>query len=148
MKKIAPALAWLVSGIVFGAGLSLSGMINPRKVLDFLDVAGAWDPTLLLVMGAAVLTPMIAFRFVLRRDNPLLEDQFHLPTRRDLDKSLIGGAALFGIGWGVAGYCPGPAIAAFSVDLREPAIFGLAMIAGMYLRDVVPAHRKGIAGAG
>jgi len=135
VKKIAPGLAWLASGVVFGAGLSLSGMISPRKVLAFLDVAGRWDPTLLLVMAAAVLTPMIAFRFVLRRDNPLLASKFHLPTRRDLDISLVGGAALFGVGWGVAGYCPGPAIAAFSVDLREPAIFGLAMVVGMFIGD-------------
>ncbi len=141
MNRAATAAAWAISGVVFGAGLSLSGMINPRKVLAFLDVTGAWDPTLVLVMVAAVATPMILFRVVLRRETPFLDSRFYLPTRRDLDARLIGGAALFGVGWGIAGYCPGPAIAAFSVDLREPAIFCAAMIAGMYLSDLVPQWR-------
>lgn len=135
--KIRHALVWLASGVVFGAGLSLSGMINPRKVLAFLDVAGQWDPTLLLVMGSAVGVTLVAFRFVLRRAEPLL-GSFDLPTRRDVDLPLLLGASLFGAGWGLAGYCPGPALAAFTVDLREPAIFGTAMAAGMYLRRLLP----------
>ena len=128
---------WLASGVVFGAGLSLSGMINPRKVLAFLDVTGDWDPTLLLVMGGAVAVTLIAFRLVLKRDRPLL-GSFDLPTRRDIDASLVIGASLFGIGWGLAGYCPGPALTAFTVDLREPAIFCAAMVAGMYARRLIP----------
>lgn len=143
MNRVGPGSAWLLSGVIFGAGLSLSGMINPRKVLAFLDVTGAWDPTLLLVMIAAVVTPMVLFRVVLRRDNPLFDTRFHIPTRRDIDGPLLIGSALFGIGWGIAGYCPGPAIAAFSVDLREPAIFGLAMAAGMYLRGFVQRLQRG-----
>ena len=135
--KVRHALVWLASGVVFGAGLSLSGMINPRKVLAFLDVAGQWDPTLLLVMGSAVAVTLIAFRLVLRREEPLL-GSFDLPTRKDVDLPLVFGAALFGAGWGLAGYCPGPALAAFTVDLREPAIFGIAMAAGMYLRRLLP----------
>ncbi|MBT8131356.1 MAG: YeeE/YedE family protein [Gammaproteobacteria bacterium] len=133
---MAPALAWLLSGLLFGAGLSLSGMINPRKVLAFLDVTGNWDPTLLLVMGGAVATTALLFRLVLRRPAPVLAQEFYLPTRTDLDVSLIVGSAMFGAGWGLAGYCPGPALAAFSVDFREPVIFCAAMIAGMFLRDL------------
>ena len=131
------ALVWLASGVVFGAGLSLSGMINPRKVLAFLDVAGEWDPTLLLVMGSAVGVTLIAFRFVLRQTEPML-GSFDLPSRKDIDLPLVAGAALFGAGWGLAGYCPGPALAAFTVDLREPAIFAIAMAGGMYLRRLLP----------
>ncbi len=130
-------LVWFASGLVFGAGLSLSGMINPRKVLAFLDVTGQWDPTLLLVMGGAVAVTLLGFRFVLRRTGPLL-GSFDLPTRKDIDIPLLLGAALFGSGWGLAGYCPGPALAAFTVDLREPAIFCIAMAAGMYLRRLLP----------
>ena len=135
--KLRLALVWLASGVVFGAGLSLSGMINPRKVLAFLDVTGQWDPTLLLVMGGAVAVTLIGFRFVLRRPQPL-PGTFELPTRKDIDAPLVFGAALFGAGWGLAGYCPGPAIAAFTVDLREPLIFCAAMVAGMYARRAIP----------
>lgn len=131
------ASVWLASGIVFGAGLSLSGMINPRKVLAFLDVAGQWDPTLLLVMSGAVAVTLISFHFVLKRERPLL-GQFDLPTRRDIDTPLVVGASLFGLGWGLVGYCPGPVITAFTVDWREPTIFCLTMVAGIYLRRLIP----------
>lgn len=128
-----PAAVWLLSGLVFGIGLSWSGMINPRKVLAFLDVTGAWDPTLLLVMVSAVTVTLVTFRLVLRRPNPWV-GQFALPTRREIDWPLAAGAAIFGLGWGMAGYCPGPAIAAFAVDWREPSIFVTAMAAGMLLQ--------------
>ena len=104
-------LVSLVAGVVFGLGLAVAEMTNPLKVLDFLDLAGNWDPSLAFVMGGAVLVTLVAFRFVLRRPVPLYGDRFHLPTLTQLDRKLLGGAALFGIGWGLCGVCPGPAIA-------------------------------------
>ena len=109
MKK---NIAALIAGLLFGLGLAISQMTNPAKVLNFLDITGTWDPTLAFVMGGAVLVTLISFRFILKQDRPLFEGQFHLPTRSDIDGRLLGGAALFGIGWGLAGYCPGPGIAA------------------------------------
>ncbi len=123
-------LAAFASGGVFGLGLAISQMINPQKVQAFLDVAGQWDPSLALVMGAALCVTLVAFRFVLRAPRPLLEPDFHLPTRRDIEPKLLTGAAVFGVGWGLAGYCPGPAIAALPLGSAEPLIFIVAMIAG------------------
>jgi hypothetical protein len=102
-------LAALACGLVFGAGLALSGMTNPAKVLAFLDVAGAWDATLAFVMGGALAVNAAAYAATRRRASPLFADAFALPTRRDLDARLLGGAALFGVGWGLVGLCPGPA---------------------------------------
>ncbi len=127
-----PLLAALLSGLLFGAGLAVSGMVNPAKVLNFLDLAGSFDATLLFVLGGAVVTTFIGYRLVLRQDRPLFAARFQLPTRTDIDARLIAGAAIFGIGWGLAGFCPGPAIAAV-VSLRpEPFIFLIAMAAGMF----------------
>ncbi len=120
----------LLSGGLFGFGLGLSQMIDRDRVLAFLDVAGAWDPTLLFVLGGAVGVTVIAFRFVLRRSRPLFADQFVLPSKREPDLPLIMGAALFGIGWGIAGYCPGPAITALVLGSWNPVLFLLAMIVG------------------
>ncbi len=127
-------LAALAAGLLFGLGLAISQMINPQKVLNFLDVSGRWDPSLVFVMAAGVAVTLIAFRFVLRADAPLFHPQFHLPTRTDIDGSLVGGAALFGIGWGLAGYCPGPAIAALALGRLEPVIFIVALLIGSELR--------------
>ncbi|TVR84575.1 MAG: YeeE/YedE family protein [Rhodospirillales bacterium] len=124
-------LAGLAAGLLFGAGLSVSAMINPAKVLNFLDIAGTWDPSLLLVMAGAVAVTFAGYRLVLRRDRPLLETSFAVPTRRDLDPALIGGAALFGIGWGLGGYCPGPAISGLAYGAAETLAFVGAMVAGM-----------------
>ena len=123
----------LISGTLFGAGLALGGMTNPARVRGFLDILGAWDPTLAFVMGGAVIVMAIAWRFVPRMAAPLLDEHFHLPTRSDLTPRLIGGAALFGIGWGVAGLCPGPGIAALVIEPASAAIFVAAMLAGMAL---------------
>lgn len=123
----------LISGTLFGAGLALGGMTNPARVRGFLDIFGAWDPTLAFVMGGAVIVMAIAWRFVPRMAAPLLDERFHLPTRSDLTPRLIGGAALFGIGWGVAGLCPGPGIAALVIEPASAAIFVAAMFAGMAL---------------
>ncbi|MBF2083104.1 YeeE/YedE family protein [Thermoleptolyngbya sp. C42_A2020_037] len=123
-------LAALISGILFGFGLGLSQMIDRDRVLGFLDVAGAWDPTLLFVLGGAVGVTVIAFRFVLKRSRPLFADKFYLPTKRELDSPLVVGAAIFGIGWGISGYCPGPAIAALVLGVWNPVLFLMGMIVG------------------
>ena len=123
----------LIAGIIFGIGLGLAQMTDRQRVLGFLDLAGTWDPTLLFVLGGAVAVTIIAFRFVLRRQAPLLASEFHLPTRTDIDWRLITGAALFGIGWGIAGYCPGPGIAALPIGDSNSLIFLASMITGMIL---------------
>ncbi|NVD45373.1 DUF6691 family protein [Qipengyuania atrilutea] len=130
-------LAALISGTLFGAGLAIGGMTDPVRVRGFLDVFGAWDPTLAFVMGAALLVMAIAWRFVPRIGTPLLAENFHLPQKSDLTRKLIGGAALFGIGWGVAGLCPGPGIAALVIDFNAAAIFAASMIAGMAIVRLV-----------
>lgn len=125
------ALTALLSGTLFGAGLALGGMTDPARVRGFLDIFGDWDPTLAFVMGGAVIVMAIAWRLVPGMIEPVLADQFHLPTRSDLTPSLIGGAALFGIGWGIAGLCPGPGIAALVIAPGSAAIFVVAMLVGM-----------------
>ncbi|AMW29530.1 DUF6691 family protein [Arthrospira platensis] len=120
----------LVSGILFGLGLGLSQMMDRDRVLGFLDVVGVWDPTLIFVLGGAVGVTAIAFRFVLRLPHPLFSNKFYLPTRQDIDPTLIMGAAIFGIGWGIGGYCPGPAITALVLGILNPVLFIIAMIAG------------------
>ena len=120
----------LLAGLLFGFGLSLSQMIDRDRVLGFLDIAGVWDPTLLFVLLGAVAVTVITFRFVLRRPQPIFADQFHLPTKKDIDIPLIIGSAIFGIGWGIAGYCPGPGITALVLGIWNPVLFMVSMIAG------------------
>lgn len=122
----------LISGIVFGVGLGLSQMIDRQRVLGFLDLAGIWDPTLLFVLVGAVAFTVVAFRFVLRRKVPLLGDKFYVPSRSDIDIKLVLGAAMFGVGWGLSGYCPGPGIAALALGSWNPVLFVLALVAGMF----------------
>jgi uncharacterized protein len=126
-------LTALVSGTLFGLGLAVSGMMNPAKVIGFLDVAGAWDPTLAFVMGGALLVTIPAFRLILGRPRPVLADGFSLPTSSSVDRRLIGGSALFGVGWGLSGFCPGPAVAALVTGLAPVFAFVAAMVAGMVL---------------
>jgi uncharacterized membrane protein YedE/YeeE len=128
-----PVFTALLAGVLMGLGLAVSGMINPAKVLNFLDIFGDWDPTLVIVMASALLTTMVGYRVVLRRETPLFAASYSLPTRRDIDLRLIAGAALFGIGWGLAGFCPGPAIAALSSLRAEPFLFVAAMAVGMVI---------------
>ncbi len=128
-----PAIVALLAGVLMGLGLAVSGMINPAKVLNFLDLAGEWDPTLVLVMASALLTTMAGYRLVLRREKPLFAASYSLPGRRDIDARLVAGAALFGIGWGLAGFCPGPAIAALTSLRAEPFLFVVAMTVGMVI---------------
>jgi uncharacterized membrane protein YedE/YeeE len=124
-------LAALLCGTLFGAGLAAAGMTDPAKVLAFLDLLGDWDPTLMFVMAAAVGIAMLAFRWILRRPAPLFDETFHLPLRNELDARLIVGAMLFGIGWGLYGYCPGPALGALAYGQPEPFMFVAAMLAGI-----------------
>jgi uncharacterized membrane protein YedE/YeeE len=121
----------LFAGTLFGLGLSISGMVNPAKVIGFLDFAGDWDPTLAFVFGGALLVAIPAFRLVLRRPQPVLADAFDLPTKKDVDGRLLGGAALFGIGWGLAGFCPGPVVTALASGLLPVFAFVAAMVVGM-----------------
>lgn len=125
-----------IAGALFGFGLVLSQMINPRRVQGFLDLAD-WDPTLLLVILSAVSTTTIGYRLVLRRHRPLLDTEFHLPSASRLDWRLLAGAGLFGIGWGLAGYCPGPALAGAAAGFTEPLVVFLALLAGSALFDLV-----------
>lgn len=126
-------LSALASGLLFGAGLAVSGMIDPERVLGFLDVAGAWDPTLAFVMAGGLAVTTVGYRLALRRAKPLCEPAFQVPTRRDIDGRLIGGAVLFGAGWGLVGLCPGPALAGLGLGLWSIWVFVAAMIAGMLL---------------
>ncbi len=131
-----PNLMALFSGILFGLGLALSHMIEPNKVLNFLDVAGHWDPSLLFVMIGALSVAMIAFRFILKRPAPVWSASFQLPHKTSLDVKLIAGAAIFGVGWGMSGYCPGPSVTGLSLFSPESVI----MIVTLYLGFFV-AHR-------
>ena len=124
-------LSALLCGVIFGAGLGLGGMTNPAKVLAFLDVAGAWDPTLAFVMGGALAVNAAGYAAIRRRARPLFAQTFALPTRADLDAPLLGGAALFGVGWGVVGLCPGPALASLARGEAPVWLFVAAMAAGM-----------------
>jgi uncharacterized protein len=131
------ALVALVSGTIFGAGLALGGMTNPARVRGFLDLFGDWDPTLAFVMGGAVVVMAIAWIVQKSMRRPLFAEAFALPNRSDLTPRLIGGSALFGIGWGIAGLCPGPGFAALAIDAPSAAIFIAAMLAGMLLVRLV-----------
>ena len=132
MKKQFIAAA-AVSGALFGIGLAMSGMTDANRVLGFLDVFGKFDPALILVLGGAVLTTLVLFRWVLSSSAPLFAHDFQLSTLKKLDSKLLIGAALFGVGWGVAGYCPGPALAGLGVGSTEALWFVPAMLAGMLL---------------
>jgi uncharacterized membrane protein YedE/YeeE len=121
----------LLAGALFGLGLAVSGMTDPLRVLGFLDLFGQFDPTLLFVLGGSVATTALAFRFVLRRAQPVFAERFHVSDLRTIDRPLLLGAAIFGIGWGLAGYCPGPALAGLGVLSREALWFVPAMVAGM-----------------
>jgi uncharacterized membrane protein YedE/YeeE len=121
----------LFAGTLFGLGLAISGMVNPQKVIGFLDFAGDWDPTLAFVFAGALLVAIPAFRLILRRPHPVLAEDFDLPTKKVVDGRLLGGAALFGVGWGLAGLCPGPAVTALASGLLPVFAFVAAMVVGM-----------------
>ncbi|MGE0668037.1 MAG: DUF6691 family protein [Sphingomonadales bacterium] len=123
-------LSALLCGLLFGVGLAVSGMVNPAKVLGFLDITGRWDPSLIFVMAGGVVVFAIGFRLATRRAGPLFAAKFEIPTRRDIDSKLVAGAALFGIGWGLAGFCPGPALTGLAFGMTEVYVFVAAMVAG------------------
>ena len=125
------SIANLLAGLIFGLGLLISGMANPAKVQNFLDLAGTFDPSLIFVVAGAVMVTFAGYRLVLRRPRPVLAERFYLPTAKDIDARLIGGAALFGIGWGLSGFCPGPAIVSLPLLATGTLIFVPAMLAGI-----------------
>jgi uncharacterized membrane protein YedE/YeeE len=122
-----------LAGVLFAVGLGISGMTDPMRVTGFLDVTGAWNPSLALVMGAALAVHFVPVRLLLRRGRPWLDTKLHLPTFHDVDVRLVGGAALFGIGWGLVGYCPGPAVVSAAAGLGQAVAFTGAMLGGMWL---------------
>lgn len=130
-----------IAGILFGAGLAISGMTNPDKVLNFLDVTGAWDPSLALVMGAALAVAVPGFAWLRRRGCTLDAQPLPAPPGRNIDARLLGGSALFGIGWGLAGYCPGPASANLAHGTTEAVVFVAAMLAGSRLARLAARGR-------
>lgn len=129
-------LSAFVAGLIFGLGLILSGMTDPSKVIAFLDLAGMWDPSLAFVMGGAIVVASIGFYFASRRSRAVLGDLMRLPTATRIDRRLVLGSLAFGVGWGLAGYCPGPALASLLSGRSEPLIFVIAMLAGMALYEV------------
>lgn len=131
----------LALGLLFGVGLVISGMSNPAKVLNFLDLFGAWDPSLAFVMGGAVLVSFLGFRLVLTRSQPILGDRFHLPTKSDIDTRIVVGPAIFGIGWGLGGFCPGPALTAPGLGAAGTLAFIPAMILSMWAARLVAEGR-------
>jgi len=123
----------LASGLLFGLGLAISEMVNPAKVLGFLDVAGNWDPSLIFVLGGGLAVTVLTFRPILKMSHPILDGEFRVPTRTDIDRRLLTGAAIFGVGWGLVGYCPGPAIASLAYGRTESFVFLIALFAGLYV---------------
>ena len=129
------ALSALIAGLIFGLGLTISGMINPAKIIAFLDVAGGWDPSLLVVMASALAVSFAGYRVALAREKPLFEQRFQLPGKTAIDRPLLVGSALFGAGWGLSGLCPGPAITAAALGDHEIYVFLAALLGGMLLKD-------------
>ncbi len=125
-------LSTYLIGLLFGVGISISGMANPAKVLNFFDVAGTWDPSLIFVMGGALIVAFLGYRIVLRRPAPIIDAKFHLPDNPRIDARLLGGSALFGVGWGIAGFCPGGALPALGTGRIEVFAFVAALIAGIF----------------
>lgn len=124
-------LAAFLAGSLFGLGIVISGMANPAKVVNFFDISGQWDPSLAFVMGSALMITFVGYRLIFARGKPLLDSRLELPTRTDLDKRLILGSATFGVGWGIAGFCPGAAIPTLSTGLHEVFIFTAALVTGI-----------------
>ncbi len=130
-------LATYFIGLTFGVGISISGMANPAKVLNFFDIAGTWDPSLIFVMGGALITTFIGYKLVFGRNAPVFDGTFHVPTNRTLDAKLIGGSAVFGIGWGISGFCPGGALPALGTGRWEVFVFTFAMLGGIFLARMI-----------
>jgi len=140
--RLATTAAALVSGLIFGLGLIVSGMANPQKVLDFLDLAGAWDPSLALVMLGAIAVGLVGFTLARRRSSSLLGEPMRLPTTRRIDRRLVLGGLAFGVGWGLAGFCPGPALVAVGAGEGKALLFVAAMLAGMGVFEWIEGRVK------
>ncbi len=134
MKRL---LLALFCGFIFGLGLSLSQMINPEKVIAFLDVTGNWDPSLAFVMAGALAVTLISFRRIPLRASPILDTEFKLPVKNQIDRDLIGGAAIFGLGWGMIGYCPGPVVAALGIGLSDAVIVMVSLLLGFFVHKIL-----------
>jgi uncharacterized protein len=134
------AVSVLISGLLFGAGVTISGMVNPMKVLNFLDLFGAFDPTLIFVMGAGLGVTAVGYHFIFRHAKPLFDDVFMLPESNIIDAKLLGGAALFGVGWGLTGLCPAPAVAGLVFFQSESVIFVVALSIGMIATKMFTAR--------
>jgi uncharacterized membrane protein YedE/YeeE len=132
-ERIMQIITALATGLLFGIGLIVSGMTDPSKVIGFLDLLGRWDPSLAFVMGGAIAVGLVAFSFARKRDKSLLGDAIRLPTATHIDRRLVLGGLAFGAGWGLAGFCPGPALASLAVGGAKPLIFSAAMLAGMVI---------------
>jgi len=127
----------LISGLMFGFGLILSGMANPAKVIGFLDIAGSWDPSLAFVMGGAIAIGFFAFKYAETRDTTLLGEELNLPRNNTVDKRLIGGSLVFGAGWGLGGFCPGPGLVSLGMGYSGGIIFALSMVVGMLAFELI-----------
>lgn len=136
-------LAAAASGALFAVGLGISGMTKPSKVVGFLDVAGAWDLSLAFVMAGAIAVHLVAHRLITRRPSPLFDVRFHLPTRKDIDARLVAGAVIFGIGWGLGGFCPGPALVSAAAGGLAAIVFVLGMTAGAMLEHALARRAAG-----
>lgn len=136
------AIAALAVGFVFAIGLGISGMTQPAKVVGFLDLFGSWDPSLIFVMVGAILVHFATYKIIRKRNSPLLSMQWHVPTKRDVTPALVVGSLLFGVGWGLGGFCPGPAMTSLASFESRPAIFVVSMLVGMYLFKLVDSKLK------
>ncbi|MFQ3231405.1 MAG: putative membrane protein YedE/YeeE [Reinekea sp.] len=137
MKNTQRLLVALISGILFGFGLSVAQMIDPAKVINFLNIFGAWDPSLAFVMGAGLLVNLIATPLILKRSKPILAEMFRVPAKSDIDAKIIGGGVIFGIGWGLAGYCPGPMLASLSFATGDILIVVASYVVGTFLTKYI-----------
>lgn len=136
------------TGILFGLGLAVSHMVNPNKVLGFLDFTGAWDPSLLIVMAVAVVVTFIAYQFTRGQAKPLFAELFHITNKKEiLDARLLGGSAVFGAGWGIVGFCPGPGISSLAYFAPQSAVFVVAMVVGSAAAGMIPASRIPVVGS-
>lgn len=141
MKK--SDVAALLAGVVFAIGLAVSGMTRPDKIIGFLDVTGAWDASLAFVMVGAIGVHFFALRLITKRPAPLFDDRFHLPTRKDIDGRLVAGAALFGVGWGLGGFCPGPGIVAAGSGSLTAVVFVVGMTVGIFVENAILRRGRG-----
>jgi len=147
MRMMGQSITALLAGLMFGLGLSVSGMLNPSKVLAFLDVAGAWDPSLAFVLAGAVMVSAVGYLIRARARRPLFADDFNVPASPAVDAKLVIGATLFGVGWGLAGFCPGPALAGLILGKWQIVVFVTAMLAGMGVYEIWRGRSVGVAAA-